>query len=314
MRVALLQFAPEPERLRENLAEILAGVERAAEAGAQLLVTPEMSLTGWSLPQASVRAGLTERVSTEALPMLAEAADRSGVAVVVGGPYPGGGRGQANAAIAVAPGGRTVVYRKVHLFGPERDWWRPGERAHAILELGHTRVGISICYDAEFPEMPRLARLAGADLLVVPATNMSPYERDQDLIFPTRALENELPVLVCNRVGSERGWTYFGRSLAADARGNIVSQAGGSEELLVADIEPAGRTGDPHLSYLARRRPEVYGLLTRPAESPVAGDEAPRRPSSREQLSSTVWKDGARITMTAPSGARGHEPREVGRG
>jgi 5-aminopentanamidase len=313
MRIALLQFAPEPGRLSENLAGILAGVERAAESGAQLLVTPEMSLTGWSLPQPSVRAGLAERVSAEAIPALAEAADRSGVAVVVGGPYPEDGRTQANAAIAVAPGGRSVVYRKVHLFGPERDWWRPGDRADATLEIGRTRVGISICYDAEFPEIPRLAALAGADLLVVPATNMSPYERDQDLIFPTRALENELPVLVCNRVGSERGWTYFGRSLAADARGNIVAQAGGSTELLVADIDPAGG-GDPDLSYVARRRPEVYGPLARPAESSAPDGESPRRRFPRQGPFSTVRKDGARITMAAPVGGRGRRPREVGRG
>ena len=313
MRVALLQFAPEPERLGENLAGILTGVERAAESGAQLLVTPEMCLTGWSLPRPSVRAGLAERVSTEAIPALAEAADRSGVAVVVGGPYPEDGQTQANAAIAVAPGGRSVVYRKVHLFGPERDWWRPGERAVAILEIDRTRVGVSICYDAEFPEMPRLAALAGADLLVVPATNMSPYERDQDLIFPTRALENELPVLVCNRVGSERGWTYFGRSLVADARGNIVAQAGGNPELLVVDIEPAGR-GDPNLSYVARRRPEVYGPLTRLAKSSAPDDELRPRRFPPQTHVSTVRKDGARITMAAPVGGRGRRPREVGRG
>jgi 5-aminopentanamidase len=310
MRIALLQFAPARGRLDENLAVILAGAGRAAESGAWLLVAPEMSLTGWSLPRRSVRAGLAERVSTEVIPALAEAADRLGVAIGVGGPYPEEDGAQANAVIAVAPGGRSVVYRKVHLFGPERDWWRPGERADAILEFSRTRLAVSICYDAEFPEMPRLAALAGADLLVVPATNMSPYERDQDLIFPTRALENELPVLVCNRVGSERGWTYFGRSLAADARGNVIAQAGGSTELLVTDIEPAGR-GDPDLSYVARRRPEVYGPLTLPGR---LDDEPPRRRFPQQANFSTAWRDGARITMVAPVGGRDRRPREVGRG
>lgn len=261
LRIALLQFAPERGRLDVNLGTILDGAERAGRAGARLLVTPEMSLSGWTLPEALERAGLAERVSSEAVPALAEAADRSGVAVVVGGPYPEDGRGHANAAIAVAPGGRTIVYRKVHLFGPERDWWRPGDQGAAILEVNGFHVGISICYDAEFPEMPRLARLAGAELLAVAATNMSPYERDQDLIFPTRALENELPVALCNRVGIENPWTYFGRSLVANARGDVVAQAGGSTELLVADIEPG--SADPELSYIARRRPEVYGPLAR---------------------------------------------------
>lgn len=261
VRIALFQFAPARERLHENLQAILTGVERAAGVGARLLMTPEMSLTGWSLPESSVRASLAERVSSEAIPALVEASDRSGVAIVVGGPYPEDGPAQANAAIAVAPGGDRSVYRKVHLFGPERDWWKPGDQGSAILEANGLSVGISICYDAEFPEMPRLARLAGADLLVVPANNMAPYERDQDLIFPTRALENEFPVALCNRVGTERGWTYFGRSLAASARGEVVAQAGGSTQLLVADLELAAGQEDPELSYLARRRPDVYRPL-----------------------------------------------------
>jgi 5-aminopentanamidase len=260
-RIALFQFAPARERLHENLEAILIGVERAAGVRARLLVTPEMSLTGWSLPEASVRASLAERVSSEAIPALVEASDRFGLAIVVGGPHPEDGPAQANAAIAVAPGGHRAVYRKVHLFGPERDWWKPGHQGSTILEASGLRVGISICYDAEFPEMPRLARLAGADLLVVPATNMTPYERDQDLIFPTRALENEFPVAVCNRVGTERGWTYFGRSLAASARGDVIARAGGSTQLLVADLELAEAQEDPELSYLARRRPDVYRPL-----------------------------------------------------
>lgn len=321
VRIALLQFAPEPEALHENLEEILTGIDRAAEAGARLLVTPEMSLTGWSLPSASVRARLAERVSSEAIPALAEAADRSDVAVVVGGPHPGAEGTQSNCAIAVAPGGGRVRYRKVHLFGAERDWWTPGDRGDAILELGPVRVGLSICYDAEFPEMARLARLAGAEVLVVVATNMSPYERDQDLIFPTRALENELPVVVCNRVGSESGWTYFGRSLAASARGVIVAQAGRDRELLVADIEPAGGAGDANLSYLARRRPDVYRPLAQRAGTEgvraSGGGEPVQRAFRRRDAvtdSTTVSTGGGRPRMAAAAFGRGRRPREVGRG
>jgi predicted amidohydrolase len=321
VRIALLQFAPEQEALQENLEEILTGMDRAAAAGAHLLVAPEMSLTGWSLPNASVRARLAERVSSEAIPALADASDRSDVAVVVGGPYPGAGDAQSNCAIAIAPGGRQVQYRKVHLFGAERDWWTPGDRGDAILELGPVRVGVSICYDAEFPEMPRLARLAGAELLVVVATNMSPYERDQDLIFPTRALENELPVVVCNRVGSERGWTYFGRSLAANARGGIVAQAGRDKQLLVADIEPAGGAGDPDLSYVARRRPDVYGPLSQRTVAEgveaTSGGEPVQKALRRWDAatdSTTAPTDGGHLKMAAAAFGRGRRPREVGRG
>ena len=270
MRIAIFQFAPVLGMLEPNLASILAGVARSAAAGADLFVAPEMSLTGWALRDPELRAQMAAAVEATALPALTRAAADWGLGVVVGGPLPvpiepplaGGGPALANAVLAFAPDGSRTVYRKIHLFGEERDWWLAGDRP-AVGAINGVRVGLTICYDGEFPEIPRITRLAGAELIVVPTTNMTPYEADQDLVFATRALENECPVVVANRVGSEGDWTYFGRSLIADQRGRIVAQAGPQEELLIADIEPA-RSGDPALSYLTRRRPEVYGSLVAP--------------------------------------------------
>lgn len=262
VRVALLQFAPILGRLEENLARVLDGATRAAELGARLLVAPEMCLTGWSLADPALRAALADEVASTALPRLTSAAEHTGVGLVVGGPYRGEASARSNCALGVAPDGRIAVHRKVHLFGVERAWWAEGDRAEAVMDVGDVRVGLLIGYDAEFPELPRLIRLAGAALLAVPTTNMTPYERDQDLIFPTRALENECAVAVCNQVGSERGWTYFGRSLVADARGEVVGRAGSGEELLVLDVDVPDGPADPELSYLARRRPEVYARLS----------------------------------------------------
>jgi predicted amidohydrolase len=323
LRVALFQFAPEPERLDQNLDRILGGIHRAADSGAGLLVAPEMSLTGWSLPDPSMRVHLARRVASEAIPALAAAVERLGVALVVGGPHPSESGIPGNCAIGIGPGNGKALYQKIHLFGPERDWWGAGDRADRFLQVGSTRIGLSICYDAEFPEIPRLIRLGGADLLVVPATNMSPYERDQDLIFPTRALENEFPVLVCNRIGSERGWNYFGRSLAADARGGILGQAGRGEELLVVQVGIPGDSVDGQLSYLARRRPEVYGPLTDNARAIGHGAEEGGI-GNRQRSDGTLREEPAhrrRAGREWPAGnaaatpqQRGRRSREVRRG
>lgn len=267
MRVAVLQFSPTVGVLEPNLADILRGIDRAALAGADLFVAPEMSLTGWTLRDAHIRAELTTAVRETALPALQRAAVLRQMGVVVGGPGEADGSMsgqtaalvQANSVFGLGPDGSQTVYRKIHLFEDERDWWAAGDEA-AVAVFGGVRVGLTICYDAEFPEVPRMTRLAGADLLVVPTTNMTPYAPDQDLIFATRALENEFPVVVANRVGSENDWSYFGRSLIADRRGHIIAQAGSAEQLLIADIE-LSQPGDPALSYLGRRRPEVYGPL-----------------------------------------------------
>jgi 5-aminopentanamidase len=281
MRLALLQFAPGVGELRGNLDRVLDGMREAAAAGARLLITPEMCLTGWTLPGEALRTRLAAETAHVAVPALAEAAGRHGITVVAGGPLPGAGREEAaappaNCAIALSPDGGRAVHRKLHLFGAEAEWWAPGDHVEVVATDGAV-VGPLICYDGEFCEVPRMLRLAGATLLAVATTNMTPYERDQDVIFAARALENECVVAVCNRTGSEGGWRYFGRSLVADARGNIVAQAGQGEEMLLADVIMTG-AADPALGYLAHRRPRIYQTLcvTEPAPGAAgAGDTRP---------------------------------------
>ena len=273
MRLALLQFAPRPGALEPNLRYVLDATKEAAASGADLLIAPEMCLTGWTLRDSSLRDRLAAETQEVAIPELVDASRQRGIGIVVGGPLPAPPVGTSNCAIAIASDGRSVIHRKLHLFGDEVDWWVPGD-AFKVLPVAGTTIGPLICYDAEFPETARLLRLAGARIIAVAATNMSPYERDQDLIFPTRALENECIVAVCNRVGSENNWTYFGRSLVADSRGGIIAQAGAGEELLIADADASDTPLDPALGYLARRLPHLYAGL---AVSPTPKGSLPAR-------------------------------------
>jgi len=272
MRVAVLQFSPTLGVVAPNLARILSAIDDAARAQADLLVAPEMSLTGWTLADSAQRAALVASVHTAALPALRRAAVSRQMGVLVGGPGHSGdvtdnasASSAANSVFALSADGSLAVYRKIHLFEDERAWWVPGDAA-LVADLGGVRVGVTICYDAEFPEVPRVTRLAGAEMLVVPTTNMTPYERDQDVVFATRAIENEIPVVVANRVGTENGWNYFGRSVVMDRSGRVVAQAGSEEELLIADIDLSA-AGDPGLSYLSRRRPQIYSRLLSTIES-----------------------------------------------
>src|SRR5215469_14838158 len=257
MRLALLQFAPVLGELQANLDRVLDGMREAADLGAGLLIAPEMCLTGWTLPDPALRARLAAQTAQVAVPALSEAARRH--------------------AITVTPAGGRAVHRKLHLFGAEAAWWSPGDRVQ-VAAAGRAVVGPLICYDGEFCEVPRMLRLAGATVLAVAATNMTPYERDQDVIFAARALENECVVAVCNRVGREGEWRYFGRSLVADARGRLVAQAGPGEEMVLAEVATAG-AADPALGYMAHRRPGIYHMLCdtgpRPAGRTTPGASPP---------------------------------------
>ena len=274
MRVAVVQFAPVLGRIEPNLEVILSAAREASSAGAELIVAPEMSLTGWTLRDTGDRRSLARGVEETALPELSREAVERSIAIVVGGPVgvddgppqTDDERAISNAAILLGPDGSRTVYRKIHLFGEERGWWAAG-RDPVVGMTGGTRVGLTICYDGEFPEVPRMTRLAGADMIAIPATNMTPYEHDHDVIFAARAIENDCPVIVANRVGRENDWTYFGRSLVLDQRGRTIAQAGAGDELLFGEIEP-GEPGDPALSYLAHRRPDTYRLLV--DESPLS--------------------------------------------
>jgi 5-aminopentanamidase len=275
LRLALLQFAPIVGDLEANLERVVDGMRTAAAAGAGLLIAPEMCLTGWALPDGALRSRLAAETAAIAVPALAEAARVHAITVVAGGPLPVGD-GAANCAVALTPAGDRAVHRKLHLFGAEASWWSPGRQVEVVAADGHV-VGPLICYDGEFCEVPRMLRLAGATVLAVAATNMTPYERDQDVVFAARALENECVVAVCNRVGSECGWRYFGRSLVADARGNLVAQAGHGEELLLAEVPTTGQA-DPALGYMAHRRPHIYRTLCGPDPALVAmTNSGPRR-------------------------------------
>ncbi len=101
------------------------------------------------------------------------------------------------------------------------------------------------------------------------APQLGELEPDQEVVFRARALENECVVVVGTRAGSENDWRCFGRSLVVGPRGRIVARASGTETLLLADVELAPGAADPELSYLARRRPEVYRPLVEPLAQPA---------------------------------------------
>ncbi|MEU6277376.1 carbon-nitrogen hydrolase family protein [Streptomyces populi] len=267
MRTALLQSSGRPGSVVENLKVLDEAAGRAAAAGAGLVVTSEMFLTGYAIGDDIGR--LAEPADGDSADAVAEIAARHGVAVAYG--YPereapgadGAARVFNSVQLISADGTRLANYRKTHLFGCfERDHFAPGEQSVVQAELNGLRVGLMICYDVEFPENVRAHALAGTDLLLVPTAQMHPFQFVAESVVPVRAFENQMYVAYVNRTGPEGEFEFVGLSTLAGPDGVARARAGRGEELVLADADPvllaASRETNP---YLKDRRPGLYGSL-----------------------------------------------------
>ncbi|AXK33342.1 carbon-nitrogen hydrolase [Streptomyces armeniacus] len=262
LRTALSQGpAGVPGSAEAGLDALDRAARRAAAAGARLLVTPELSLTGYALgDRLPERAEAADGPSAHAVARIAAA---HGVAIAYG--YPERADGLLyNSARLIAPDGAPLAnYRKTHLYGGyETEHFTPGAELVVQARLDGIRVGLLICYDVEFPEAVRAHALAGTDLLLVPTALMRPYENVARTVVPARAWESQLYIAYANRCGREGEFTFTGLSCLAAPDGTVRARAGTGDDLITADADPArlaaSRAENP---YLADRRPELYSTL-----------------------------------------------------
>ncbi|MGN6161202.1 MAG: carbon-nitrogen hydrolase family protein [Marmoricola sp.] len=258
MRVAVYQGPEKSSSVEDNLTAIERMIADAAAQGADLVVTPEMSTTGYNVTDGY--ASTAEDAQGPINQRLAEAARHHGVAVIYGYPERADGVLYNTATARDAEGRELARYRKTHLFGSfESRHFTPADDLVLQFDLDGLRCGIVICYDVEFPEVVRAHALAGTQLLIVPTALMEPYAFVADRLVPVRAWENEMCVVYANRCGVEGKLTYVGRSCVVASDGADLARAGTGEELLLADVTAETvATGQAFNTYLRDRRPDLY--------------------------------------------------------
>jgi predicted amidohydrolase len=232
-------------------------------AEADLWILPELFASGYLLGNRVESARLAEPIpgGPTAQGLLRIARER-GCAIVAGLPESAGGR-IFNAAIAVDPSGLRAVYRKVHLFSREKEWFDPGDTPFPVIDLAGARVGIMICWDWRFPEVARTLALGGAQLIAHPSNLVLPYCQ---AAMVTRALENRLFTVTVNRIGRESragsDLTFTGGSRIVSHEGRVLSDApAGAASVDVVEIEPAladDKRATEQNDLFADRRPEFY--------------------------------------------------------
>ncbi|GAA2013172.1 carbon-nitrogen hydrolase family protein [Catenulispora yoronensis] len=254
--------SPDPVADREaNLAALDEAAGRAAAEGAQLIITPEMYLTGYNLGAEAV-ASVAEGRFAESAQAVSRIALKHGIAVLYGYPDLDGDGVVFNAVQLIGADGLPLAnYRKTHLFGEvDRAAFAPGDELVVQADLDGVRVGLMICYDVEFPETVRAHADAGTQVLLVPTALMRPYEYVPRQIVPARAIESQLFVAYVNRVGVERDFVYAGESRVVAPDGRELAVGSDHEELLIADVDLADLAASREVNtYLPDRRTDLYG-------------------------------------------------------
>jgi predicted amidohydrolase len=274
-------------RLGDTAGNLVAVRERLAEAadrGAKLIAFPECALTGYCFESKDEAWPHAQPLPGPATDALADDCRRLGVWAVVGLLEREEATGRLfNACALVGPGGLAATYRKIHLpfLGVDR-FTTPGDRPFAVNDLGGLRVGMNICYDGSFPESARVLALLGADLIVLPTNWPTGAMSTVCHLIQARSLENRVYYLAVNRVGTEGGFEFIGRSRAVDCDGELLAASPDAEPgILTATIDPARARdkrivkvpGRYELDRFGDRRPEFYGPIGDP---PAARN--PRRP------------------------------------
>ena len=233
--VAVWQAAGTPADVPANLSALARTATEARENGADVLITPEMFITGYELG-----GRLPDIADADFLTPARELAQDLGIALVLGGPDPTP-EGIYNAAYFIDSSGEiTGRYRKSHLFGElDRQQFVAGDRPFAMVTCRGVRIAVMICYDVEFPEFVRAAALAGAHLVAVPTAQMTPFSFIAEQVVRVRAWENQVYVAYANHHGKEATLTYVGRSSIVAPDATVLDAIVDGEGLVYATVDPA---------------------------------------------------------------------------
>lgn len=265
MRVGFLQYQVrfgEPQANCDRVESLL------GNESFDLLVLPELCFSGYFMPSRErLRELSTPCGEGEIFGFVRKLARQHNGAIVFGYPeleadsiY--------NSAATVLPEGKVHNYRKTHLFNLEKNWFDIAENGFSVFEFRGAKIGMMICFDWIFPESARTLALLGADIIAHPSNLVLHLCQDA---MVTRAVENSLYTITCNRTGADRVGEeeirFTGKSRMVAPIGEVLLEARAEDEiLLLADIDPAtarDKLITPHNDIIDDRRPELYRLTSK---------------------------------------------------
>ena len=173
--------------------------------------------------------------------------------------------GRYDASLFITPKGELeAVSSMVHIFSApcfyETGYYTPSPDGFHVYDTPFGKVGIVICFDRHIPESVRTCAAMGADLVIIPTANMCSEPLDLfEAEIRTEAMQNQVFIAMCNRVGPEGNEVFAGQSLVVGPDGSVIFKADGEERLIIIDLDPTEaacwKTKRPFINL---RRPEFY--------------------------------------------------------
>jgi len=272
VNVALAQINCRAGDKEYNLDLMEKNIRQAKERGANLVIFPELSLTGYVIRD--ILYELAEPIPGPSIRYLEEITEKENVHVVLG-TLEQSEKARAvlyNTAVLIGPKGFIGKYRKMHIpfhsVFEEKRYFRPGYQAPTFdTDIG--KLGLIICYDLFFPETTRLLRLGGSQFII--CISASPVIRRKffEVLTSARAIENTVFLAYVNLVGLENGLQFWGGSRIIAPNGDVILQAKYDEEdLVVGRVDYADlRRAQVLVPTLRDLRPELFELLKRKTET-----------------------------------------------
>lgn len=273
IKVCAIQMSCSSSNLDINLEKATNYVRRAAKAGNEIVLLPELFHMQYSsfLRNDAELFNYAEMIPGSTSGLLAEIAAEYEIYVIVplfekvsSGVY-------YNTAAVISPKGDILAkYRKVQIpcrHGWEKFYFRPGPIVGAV-PTPKCKIGVVVCYDLFYPEMFRLLSFGGAKIVFVPAAALWDKETWK-IVLRTRALESGVFVVASNRVGEENGTKCFGTSLIINPEGKIIAEADDSEEVIISadlSLSDIDRV-QIDWAFLRDLRPEIYQEIEKTLEN-----------------------------------------------
>ncbi len=272
IKIALAQIGCKREDKAENLAKMEKATTKAKKQNADLVIFPELSLTGYVVRDQIYE--LAETIPGQSTKVIENIAKKTKAHIVFGMPELSE-KAQAtiyNTAVLVGPEGIIGKYRKMYLpthsVFEEKRYFRPGYQT-AVFDTKLGKIGLIICYDIFFPEVSRLTRLKGAQLIVCISASPSTRRTFLETLTVARAIENTAFLAYANLVGIEDGLQFWGGSRLVGPNGKVLVQAKYDEEdLVMCDVDYADmRSVETFVPTLRDLRPELFDELKNHAKN-----------------------------------------------